>query len=100
MAPTDLKSLVDGGYLGSAFLACPGEGTVGNVGYFYFPLPGDAPADSLMACDLKGNHAADGRNVLLLDGTVTWLSETEFRDELAQPRNATFAEALAELEGP
>ena len=100
LAPADLQSVVDGGFLPGQLLECPSEGTRGNVDYFYFRLPADAPGNSLMVCDLKGNHGGEGRNVLLLDATVKWLSEAEFRDELAQPQNADFAKALAEVEGP
>ena len=100
MGPADLQALVDGDYLGWESLDCPGEPTLGNVDYFYFRPPADASAESLMACDLKGNHPGDGRNVLLLDGTVKWLNEADFRKLLAQPQNAAFAKALAEVEGP
>ena len=110
LAPANLQALVDEKFLSPRLLECASNRTRGNVDYFYFRLPDKAPGNSLMACDLKGNHTLawtsmalknrKGRNVLLLDGTVKWLSETEFRDELAEPQNADFAKALAEVEGP
>ena len=96
LAPPNLQALVDEKLLARHQLACPSEGTDGNVDYFYFRLPAGVPGNSLMACDLKGNHGGEGRNVLYLGGWVDCLTWSAFHEELFQPRNADFAK----VEGP
>lgn len=71
----------------------------GRVSYFYHPPVPDARMNTVIACDLRGNHK-DHRNVLTYDGHVSWLSEQEFQDLLKKPENADFARALREAEGP
>jgi hypothetical protein len=61
--------------------------------YFFLPLR-EGEANRIIACDLAGNHY-DGRNVLESNGTVRWLSEQAFQDEIAGSRYAEFRLGLS-----
>ena len=100
MAPPDLDALADYDVTVSRALNCPSCAVAGNVDYFYFPLPVEARANPLMACDFKANHAGEDRSVLFADGAVGRMKEAGFQAELSKPENAAFAAALAEAEGP
>ena len=79
-------------------LECPWKPTSASVDYFYFPLPAGTLTNPLMVCDLKANHAGEGRSVHLANGKGRRMTEADFQAELAKPYNAAFAEALAEEE--
>lgn len=105
---------------GWEFPRCPLAGDRPGKGYFYFGLNSYPPraipdgmrgsdrawelnalrvsrrdfAKRILACDLAQNHGGHGRNVLFGNGSVQWLTEAEFQDELAEPYNSDFANAL------
>jgi hypothetical protein len=66
--------------------------------YFYFPPKSDADPQTIIACDLGGNHRDGSRNVLRAAGSVHRMSAAEFQAELADPANAAFAAALLQVE--
>jgi hypothetical protein len=75
-----------------------------EIGYFYHPAPstkGRMNADpQLLMCDPKGIYGDfDARIVLYSNGVARKLDEARFRDELNEPQNQDFAEALRKAEG-
>jgi hypothetical protein len=98
--PQDLDPLVKGGLQLPKLLKCPSCEGNRKCDYFYLAPAKDAPATTMVACDFRGNHQGEMRNVLHMDGHIKGLPEAEFQQALAQPENAAFAEALKKAEGP
>ncbi len=98
--PPDLDVLVDEGMLPREALTCPVADSGRTCDYFYLhPKEGIlAPDGTMIACDLKDNHAGEGRNVCYSDGNGEWLSEDKFQRKLNLPENAKFAAALRAAE--
>jgi len=94
--PPDAETLIAAG-TDERLFRCPSARAGRARDYFYRPPPPGADAKTLVACDLRGNHPG-GRNVLDRTGSVRWLSDGDFRAELALPRNARFAAALRKAE--
>ncbi len=102
--PADLESIVDDYLVERTLLKCPSARSSRDCDYFYSPPPktkeGVYELRSIIACDFKDNHDGESRSVLFAVGSVRWLSEEDFQQELQQPYNAAFAAALREVEGP
>ena len=103
--PPNLEMMISNSEMPEALLKCPSAKSDRDCDYFYSP-PAKKTTDvmdfqnTIMACDLKGNHSGKGRNVLFTDGHGQWMTEDEFQTALQQSYNATFAKALREAEGP
>jgi len=100
--PPDLEVLITEHTMPGEFLHCPAVEQHRRCDYFYLAPsgdPADVPEDSLLACDFKGNHGGEGRNVVYASEKVKWLKERDFQAELAKPVNAAFAAALRKVEG-
>ncbi len=89
--PPSLDALMSGGTspLEPAQLICPNAGKKGRGGQYVY-VPGrrktDAPT-SVLAYEPLGNHKKKpGGHVLLLNGTVKWLSGNEYDSTVAQAR--------------
>lgn len=97
--PPDLRALPDQ-ELGE-ILKCPVADSGREIDYFYLaPTASEPDGDVIIICDFRDNHRGKGRNVLQVDGDVTWTKEAKFQAELALPINAEFAAALRAAEGP
>ena len=99
--PPDVDTLIRLQGVSADVLECPSADTSRSPSIFVlFPASADVPSRSLVACDYRGSHGNDGRNVLLFTGTVAFMKEPDFQAELAKPENAAFAAALRAKEGP
>ncbi len=79
--PQTLKELVQGEFApdGRVFIC---KARPDRWGYDYVEgLTPDDPAFCVVVCDKAGNHK-DGRNVLLNDGSVEWMTEETFQAAL------------------
>jgi len=94
--PASLEALVTARRLEQKELCCPSTND-GGVDYFYLPPAPGTLYGTLVACDYSGNHEGL-RNLLRHDGSVGELTEEEFQQTLAEPRNIAFAEALRQAE--
>jgi hypothetical protein len=92
---TTMEELVRNGLITDALLRCPSVKS--GPSYFIMLPPRDAPQNALVACDIAGTHP-DIRNVLLLDGSVQRMNQTEFAAELAKACNQRFAAELKVVE--
>ena len=100
--PPDFGPLVDKRLMPPNMLLCPGlrwetrndQSAPIKVDYFYLMPTQTTPEEALVVCDFRGSHP-DGRNVLMMDGSVRLVDEIEFQELLARPENAAFAAALA-----
>jgi len=99
--PPDTDALVDAGLLLDDAFKCPSAKSTRTCDYFiHFPSSPDAPGETIIACDFKGNHG-NGRNVLYLDGRVQLMKEEDFfQAELDETQNAEFKAALTQIEWP
>lgn len=96
--PESLTQLLDEEWLTDAQVRNPASDR--EVAYFYAPPPPDAPDDRLLACDYVENQRGRGRVVAYVDGRPPqWLTSGQFRQLLAEPVNADFAEGLRSAEG-
>jgi len=96
--PENLKVLLDMHLLYPSVLRCPSDSSRRACSYLYVaPLP-EEPSQTLMACDLKGNHE-NIRNVGFAGGGAASMTEEEFQAALKLPRNAKFAAALEKAGG-
>jgi len=68
--------------------------------YFLHAPVGPPHPETLLACDLSGNHRNDDRHVIYASGQTVHLTSEEFQAELAKPVNAEFAVRLAAAEDP
>ena len=103
--PPDLKALAHGWLSApNEVLLCPAAASQRECDYFLMPSSVLVPASDansiMLACDLGGNHAGKGRNVVFVDGHVRWFNEDEFQTLLAQPQKTRFAAALRQAEAP
>lgn len=94
--PSSLADLYPEYLAAKGALDCPG--TEVGTGYLYVtglkPANVEKPELRIVAFDRKGNHE-DGRNVLFLDGHVTFLPEADFQQTLAAQPDA---EAIGKLD--
>lgn len=101
--PADFDTLIKDGQ-GPKLFQCPAAQRGGNgkkFDYFYLASSSVNPdSNTIIACDFKGNHPDQTRNVLYADGRVMRAPERQFQAELTQPYNAAFAAALRKAEGP
>jgi len=101
--PPDVDTLVRLNLVSPQALQCrgPGDGPPGRY-CVHFPAgePEKIDGRTLVACDLKGNHPDGMRNVLGYGGRGGYMDSRQFQAELQHPRNAEFAKALREKEGP
>ena len=82
--PPDLKTLVDRKYLTNRkVLHCPSATPrEDGIDYVMVKTEGKNFADTdVLVYDRKGNHD-EGRNVLLYNGQVIWLTEEEFKNRM------------------
>jgi len=98
--PASLQVILENGYLGQSLMKCPSAGGQRSCDYFYLAPERSATTQTIIACDMKGNHEGEGRNVLFAYRRVAWMTEQEFQEALRNPVNARFAEALKGAEGP
>jgi len=98
--PPDLETIVKTGVIGKGTLRCPSAKAGGQGEYFYLAPAKGAAGTTIVACDLKGNHRGEGRNVLFSGFNVRWMKEADFQAELAKLENAAFAVALSAADGP
>jgi len=99
--PPDLAALADEFGMDTEELMCPIR-AARSAPYVYVPPSGEAPGDTIIACDRythrglqgEGGHNWERRVCLLLSGTVTSLDEAGFHERLAKPENAGIAKAL------
>ncbi len=97
--PPDLRALPDQEL--PKILKCPTADSGRQCDYFYLaPTVSKPDGDMIIACDFRDNHRGKGRNVLQVDGDVTWMKEAKFQAEMSRPVNAEFAAALRAAEGP
>ncbi|NLF31421.1 MAG: hypothetical protein GX591_11125 [Planctomycetes bacterium] len=105
--PPDLYALVLDYHVDERQLACPADAVRGGIDFFYIPPawagdPSPPPEDTtIIACDLKKNHAGGSRNVLFRNWQVrNYVRDPDFQSLLSRPENAAFAAALRAAEGP
>ena len=96
--PESLKAMVDEDVLSRTVLQCPSDSSRRACSYLYVAPSPEAPGETLMLCDLKGNHDQI-RNVAFKNGAAKAISEAEFQAALKLPRNAKFAAALEKAGG-
>ncbi|MDP6544972.1 MAG: hypothetical protein QGH60_13360 [Phycisphaerae bacterium] len=98
--PENLKILMDddSDLLPADALKCPSDKSQRACSYLYVAPAPDAEEQTLMLCDLKGNHAKV-RCVAFKNTIGTRMSEEEFQAALKLPRNAAFAAALEKAGG-
>ena len=96
--PPTLQHLIDAGQADEKHFICPSTGHSRPFDYFYLPVSLHADTNTIIACDLKGNHK-EGRNVLFFDGAVQWMTNEQFGAALAEEQNAAFDKALRKAEG-
>ena len=97
--PPDLETIVKMEMVNRSMLHCPSDKAGRQGDYFYLAPVKGAAETTIVACDLKGNHGGEGRNVLVSGFYVRWMKEAKFQAELANPENAAFAKALRAAEG-
>jgi len=87
---------------GSVFAcpSCPTPPGAGKFDYFYLPTTSSADPGTIVLCDYGRNHKGGYRTILYQDLHVGEVrTDEEFRQMLALPVNAKFAEALRKAEG-
>ena len=96
--PESLKALIDKDLVSPRALRCPRDRSQRACSYLYATPSPMAPDQTLMACDLKGNHK-QMRNVLFKNGDIGQMSEAKFQAALKLPHNTAFAAALDKAGG-
>jgi len=101
--PADLQTMIAKYHVSPERFVCPcvrsGLRPAGRTyDYFYFPPKSNADWQTIVACDLGGNHRDGSRNILRAAGSVHRMSAGEFQAEMADPANAAFAAALWQAE--
>ncbi|HUT61097.1 MAG TPA: hypothetical protein VNA25_24890 [Phycisphaerae bacterium] len=101
--PPTLEHLIADGQA-PGIMRCPSADGKRQYDYFYLPpepnADSSAATGSIIACDYRDNHKAEGRNVLFADLHIGWLREADFQEFMKEPANAAFATALPKAEGP
>jgi len=99
--PQQLQQLLVEKTVAEEHLLCPSAEDPAR-GYFYYPQPARPESEDLgpiLICELAEANDGAGRLILRTSGEVEWKDADAFREELASPRNAAFAEALKAAEG-
>ena len=79
--PPSLEALVDGGQIADrSVLECPAK--PGETGYDYVAGLSAADGSSLVLAYEKDGCFEGGRNVLVLNGDVQWMTEADFQEAL------------------
>ena len=93
--PQRLDALLERRGVPRDILHCPSARRMQRTCDYFLHAPTGVPhPDTLLACDLSGNHRGDVRHVVYASGWATHLTIAEFRAELAKPVNAEFAVRL------